>query len=67
VSCHATVPKSKHATDILLPDIARCRECHGGAGSSAKVASDCLMCHPFHIPSRGAWLRTAGKSTQAAR
>lgn len=67
VSCHSSAPKSKHATDILLPDIARCRECHGGAGSSAKVASDCLMCHPFHIPSRGPWLRTAGKSTQAAR
>jgi len=67
VSCHGSAPKSKHATDILLPDIARCRECHGGAGSSAKVASDCLMCHPFHIPSRGPWLRTAGKSTQAAR
>jgi predicted CXXCH cytochrome family protein len=67
VSCHDTAPKSKHATDILLPDIARCRECHGGAGSSAKVASDCLMCHPFHIPSRGAWLRTAGRSAQAAR
>jgi predicted CXXCH cytochrome family protein len=69
VSCHSNAQKSKHATDILLPDIARCRECHGGAGSSAKVASDCLMCHPFHIPSRGVWLRTAGKSmqTQATR
>jgi len=67
VSCHTNAPKSKHATDILLPDIARCRECHGGAGSSAKLASDCLMCHPFHIPSRGAWLRTTGRSTQAAR
>ena len=67
VSCHTNASRSKHATDILLPDIARCRECHGGAGSSAKVASDCLMCHPFHIPSRGAWLRTTGKSTQATR
>jgi predicted CXXCH cytochrome family protein len=67
VSCHSSAPKSRHATDILLPDIARCRECHGGTQSPAKVASDCLMCHPFHIPSRGAWLRTTGKSTQAAR
>jgi predicted CXXCH cytochrome family protein len=61
VSCHTSAPKSKHATDILLPDIARCRECHGGTGSSAKVASDCLMCHPFHIPTRGAWLRSEGR------
>jgi predicted CXXCH cytochrome family protein len=65
VSCHAEAPKSKHATDILLPDIARCRECHDGVGSSAKVASDCLMCHPFHIPSRGAWLHSAGKRVPA--
>jgi predicted CXXCH cytochrome family protein len=67
VSCHAGAPKSKRATDILLPDIARCRECHGGASSSAKVASDCLMCHPFHIPSRGAWLRSEGLAAKAAR
>jgi predicted CXXCH cytochrome family protein len=67
VSCHTSAQKSKHATDILLPDIARCRECHGGMESSAKVASDCLMCHPFHNPSRGVWLRTVGKQTQAAR
>jgi predicted CXXCH cytochrome family protein len=67
VSCHTGAPESKHATDILLPGIARCRECHGGSGSSAKVASDCLMCHPFHVPSRGAWLRTVANSEPAAR
>lgn len=67
VSCHASAPKSKQATDILLPDIARCRECHGGADTTAKVASDCLMCHLFHIPTRGAWLRTARSSRQPAR
>jgi predicted CXXCH cytochrome family protein len=66
VSCHSGAPKSKHATDILLPDIARCRECHGGPGTSAKVASDCLMCHPFHIPNRGTWLRSV-TTTQVAR
>lgn len=65
VSCHAGAPKSKRATDILLPDIARCRECHGGASSSAKVASDCLMCHPFHVPSRGPWLRSEGIAVKA--
>jgi predicted CXXCH cytochrome family protein len=67
VSCHSKAPESKHATDILLPTISRCRECHGGTDSSAKVASDCLMCHPFHIPNRGLWLRTADNAGQAAR
>ena len=66
VSCHTGAPKSKHATDILLPDITRCRECHGGTGTAAKVASDCLMCHPFHIPTRGPWLRSEGISVRAA-
>ena len=67
VSCHTGAPESKHATDILLPGIARCRECHGGTGSSAKVASDCLMCHAFHIPTRGPWLRTTTTAREAAR
>jgi hypothetical protein len=67
VSCHGKAPESKHATDILIPGIARCRECHGGAGSSAKVASDCLMCHTFHLPSRGLWLRASANPEKAAR
>jgi predicted CXXCH cytochrome family protein len=67
VSCHSKASDSRYATDILLPGISRCRECHGGTGSSAKVASDCLMCHPFHIPSRGLWLRTTSEPIQAAR
>jgi predicted CXXCH cytochrome family protein len=72
VSCHTHAPESKHATDILIPGISRCRECHGGmpprgTGSSAKVASDCLMCHPFHVPNRGLWLRTTANPQQVAR
>ena len=67
VSCHSGAPESKHATDVLLPSISRCRECHGGTESPAKVTSDCLMCHPFHIPNRGLWLRTADNTGQAAR
>jgi predicted CXXCH cytochrome family protein len=67
VSCHTRAPESKHATDILIPGISRCRECHGGTGSSAKVTSDCLMCHPFHVPNRGLWLRTTPNPQQVSR
>ncbi len=67
VSCHGNAPESKHASDILIPGIARCRECHGGAGTSAKVGSDCLMCHGFHILSRGAWMQASGQGEEAAR
>ena len=67
VSCHAKAPESKRASEILLPGISRCRECHSGPDSSAKVASDCLMCHPFHIPNRGLWMRTTANAGQTAR
>ena len=67
VSCHSKAPESKYASEILLPTISRCRECHGGAETAAKVTSDCLMCHPFHIPNRGLWLRTADNAGQATR
>ena len=67
VSCHARAPESKHATDILIPGISRCRECHGGADSPAKVASDCLMCHAFHVPNRGLGLKTTAKTAQVER
>jgi predicted CXXCH cytochrome family protein len=63
VTCHTGAPQSRHATDILLPDIARCRQCHGGSGSAAKVVSDCLMCHPFHVAGRGTWQPTTPTPT----
>jgi predicted CXXCH cytochrome family protein len=66
VSCHAGASRSERATDILLPDIARCRQCHGGPGSSAKVVSDCLMCHQFHVPTRGTWQHTTPTKTAQA-
>ncbi|HWM68504.1 MAG TPA: cytochrome c3 family protein [Steroidobacteraceae bacterium] len=52
-SCHNTAERSKHSSDILMPGIAKCRECHGGAGDTSKLSSDCVMCHRFHLPNRG--------------
>jgi predicted CXXCH cytochrome family protein len=46
--CH-DVARSKDATDVALPAIAKCRECHGGsAPAPEKVTSNCLLCHGFH-------------------
>jgi hypothetical protein len=40
---------SEKAVDILLPSIKKCQGCHGGAAASKpKVASECVLCHPFH-------------------
>lgn len=47
-SCHAGVRESTSASDILLPRIARCRECHADPGTPAKVNSPCLECHRYH-------------------
>lgn len=49
-ACHVAEP-SKQATDVLMPGIDTCQECHGGGESqpnSGLITSDCLMCHSFH-------------------
>jgi hypothetical protein len=52
-SCHA-VEKSASASDINLPDIKSCRECHspmsvGEAALGSNGAGDsCVMCHVYH-------------------
>jgi len=47
--CHSA-PDSKKASDVLMPAIAVCRDCHMGAEKVAnKVASDCGTCHGFHM------------------
>ena len=46
-TCH-NAKKSEKATDILLPSIATCQECHGGESTTSKVRSNCTECHGFH-------------------
>ncbi len=55
-SCHAA-KQSKASTDILIPPIATCRNCHVGTSSRNlnvtlpdKVISQCSSCHDFHSP-----------------
>lgn len=52
-SCHKA-STSGAASDLLLPGIATCRECHGGErATEADVPSGCAMCHSYHLP--GGW------------
>jgi hypothetical protein len=45
---------SETAGDVLVPGIEGCRSCHGGAKASPPlVASDCVLCHPFHDEKHG--------------
>ncbi len=50
-TCHKA-ETSKASTDLLLPNLASCRECHQGENAvKAEVPSSCAMCHSFHAPS----------------
>jgi hypothetical protein len=52
-SCHAA-KTSQNSSDLLLPGISRCRDCHLGEDArKAKVPSACAMCHSYH-PRQGA-------------
>lgn len=46
-TCH-TARASKASSDVLLPGIASCRDCHQGGASTTKLASTCVMCHDYH-------------------
>ena len=49
-TCHKA-NTSNNAADLLLPDLASCRTCHGGENSRADVPSSCAMCHDYHMDS----------------
>lgn len=46
--CHAA-RDSKTSTDVLMPGITRCRECHADPGAQNKLESTCISCHGFHM------------------
>lgn len=52
--CH-DVARSKRSSDVAMPAIDQCRDCHGGSKPvEGKVTSNCLLCHGFH-ESKHAW------------
>jgi hypothetical protein len=49
--CHAA-KLSQNAKEVLMPSIETCRDCHVGSSPVInKIASDCGMCHGFHMES----------------
>ncbi len=54
VSCHAATT-SKSATDVLMPPIENCRDCHKGEQAGASASSECLACHEFHVDRLQNW------------
>jgi len=46
--CHQA-ETSTSSKDLLLPDIANCRQCHAGEeGGHNKLQSGCIACHGYH-------------------
>lgn len=58
--CHSSSPNSHATSDINLPGIAKCRECHSPSGGAA---DRCVTCHVYHQksdrPAEG-WLTSQG-------
>ncbi len=48
LSCH-TANASNDATDLMIPNVASCRDCHGGETTRLPVPSSCAMCHDYHM------------------
>ena len=61
-TCHQAAG-SKVSTDVLLPVIATCRECHAGGDARVtpvnRITSTCILCHDFHAGEKPLWLATA--------
>jgi hypothetical protein len=45
-SCHAKAASSKETSDVLIPSVQTCKQCHH-AGSDAAEAR-CFECHTYH-------------------
>ncbi|MBL6749412.1 MAG: FHA domain-containing protein [Nevskia sp.] len=48
-SCHGDAARSKLSTDVLMPDIKRCRDCHGDHSDTVRIRSTCMECHGYHV------------------
>ena len=55
-TCHAAAT-SKRSTDMLMPTIETCRDCHAGSrtASATQIASSCTICHGFHNAQNPLW------------
>ena len=60
--CHTAAPASKKSTDLLVPGLRQCRDCHVGEGGARVVKvetateSPCAMCHEYHSDGGKPWM-----------
>jgi hypothetical protein len=57
-TCHAA-EKSTQASDVLMPGLAVCRDCHAPTSPAAqRASSDCGTCHSFHTAAKAPLIRS---------
>jgi hypothetical protein len=47
-SCHTATRKSTKTSDVLIPGVKLCRDCHAQEDKQGFVKSDCVLCHSYH-------------------
>lgn len=47
LSCHKA-KQSAVSTDLLLPGVAQCRDCHADPGTPQRIDLSCVGCHSYH-------------------
>lgn len=47
-SCHGKTRESTKTSDVLLPKIETCKECHTQERKQGMIQSDCVLCHSYH-------------------
>jgi hypothetical protein len=48
-ACHTNIPQSKNTSDVNVPGIEICRDCHKEKGpSGAAAVGGCYECHSYH-------------------
>lgn len=50
-TCHEA-PKSTKSSDVLMPNLASCQDCHKGSDEPNGARAECVTCHEYHIDSR---------------
>jgi hypothetical protein len=47
-NCHVGVRNSTKTSDVLLPKIEGCRDCHVEHPEIGRITSNCILCHSYH-------------------
>ena len=70
--CHTAAPASKSSTDLLVPGLRQCRDCHVGEGGARLVKvetateSPCAMCHEYHSDGGQPWVPNRQRKVNSA-